>query len=381
MSVPTLEELFTPLTRDQVLESELSIAQQLGMPVTAWQPVSIAREILYINAQMVANFSTTTSATARGGYLEYATGGWLTLLADQLFDVQRIESSSATGPILLTNTSTNPYTVTAGSVRVLNENNETTYTSTTGGTVNANGGTLQLDFVADVPGAASTLTETDVLSLVTSLPGVTPSWVSDLVGTDEETDSALRDRCRSSNARVSPNGPADAYRYYALTTTRPDGTSVGVTRTNVVQGNGTVTVYVADSDGIVVSQDVAYVQANLNENVTPTGFTVATYSAALKTISIDMTLVKSATATASNEELQELITAAISGYFSGVAVGGNKSLSFNGIYLSTLVTLARVACGESVVNVVITDPAVNVPLAANQVPVIDGSINFTWSNS
>jgi uncharacterized phage protein gp47/JayE len=380
MSVPTLEELFTPLTRDQVLASELEVATQLGLAVTAWQPTSIAREILYVNAQMVSNFSVTTSATARGGYLEYASGQWLTLLADQLFDVQRIESSFATGPILLTNAGSTPYTIAAGDVRVLNVTTQTTYTNSSGGTLTASG-TLALDFIADEPGADSTLTSTDTLSLVTSLPDVTPSWVADLIGTNEETDTALRARCRSSNARVSPNGPADAYNYYALTATRPDGTAIGVTRTNVFQGNGTVYVYIADADGVVVSGDVAYVQDTLNANVTPMGFTVYTSSAVVLPVAIAMTLTKAPTATASNTEIEALITAAITAYFSEIPVGGNKTLSFGGIYLSTLVTLSRGAAGESVVDCVITGPAANVPLAANQVPVIDGTIAFTWVTS
>lgn len=380
MAVPTIEELFAPLTRDQVLASEIAIAQQLGLPVTAWQPVSIGREILYIDAQMVANFSVTTSAAARGGSLQYATGGWLTLLAWNVYEVERIESSYATGSILLDNSTATPHTFAPGDVRVLNNTNGKTYTNTTGGTLVASGD-LSLEFSADEPGTSSNLTSGDTLSLVVAIPGVTAAWEEDLIGQDEETDTALRIRCEESNAKASPNGPADAYNYYAKSTLRPDGTNVGVTRTNVVQANGTVTVYVADADGGLITGDVDLVQANLNANVVPTGFTAITASATTLDITIEMTLTKDPDATASNSDLENLITTAISGYFSSVPVGGDKSLAFGGVYLSTLITLTRVACGANVVDVVIDAPAADVALLPSQVPAINGTITFNWSSS
>lgn len=376
MTVPSLSELFAPLTRDQVVDSQLAIAVDLGFPVTAWQETGIARELIYINAQTCASFSETTSAAARGGYLDYATGAWLTLLANQLWAVDRIESTSATGPIKLVNSLATPHTLAAGDVRILNNTTGKTYTSTTGGTL-LGSGNLTLDYIADEPGSASNLTSSDSLSLVTSIPGVTAVWVSDLVGQDEESDTALRTRCRESNASPSPNGPADAYAYYAKSTLRSDGTSIGVTRTNVVESNGTVTVYVADGDGTVVSGDVALIQANIVANVVPTGFTAITTSAIVHPITIELTLTKSATATADNASLESLVTAAITGYFSGVPVGGIKTASFKGIFLSSLVTLARAATGESVVNAVVTNPGADVVLAANEVPTV-ASIAYTW---
>lgn len=57
MPVPTLPELITPVTADTVMSQELAYAQVIGLPATAWQPISIGREILYINASVVASFS------------------------------------------------------------------------------------------------------------------------------------------------------------------------------------------------------------------------------------------------------------------------------------------------------------------------------------
>lgn len=380
MTVPSFETLMTPVTSEEFLASELQIAGQLSLPETAWQPISVGREILYINASMLESQSVALTPIARGGLLDYAEGGWLTLLADQVYEVTRIESSFATGQIRLNNSLGTPHTFAAGEVRILNSTTGKTYTSTTGGTLTGSG-TLVLDYSADEPGTDSNLTSTDSLSLVTAIPGVTAAYVADLIGQDEESDQALRIRCRESNAKASPNGPLDAYNYFAKSTLRPDGSNVGVTRTNVIQGNGTITVYVADADGTVITGDVDLVQENLNANCVPTGFTVITASAATKDIAIVMELVQAPSSTAAQSDLEELVTAAIAGYFSTVAVGGDKSLSFQGVYLSTLITLTRVACGDNVVDVVISAPAADVALLANEVPVIDGTISFTWSSS
>lgn len=379
MPVPPFEQLMRPITSDEYLASELSIAQQLELPVTAWQPASIGREVLYINAAMLEGQSVALTPIARGGLLEYAEGVWLTLLAEQVYSTIRIPSSYATGPIRLTNSRATPHTFAPGDVRVLNETSGKTYTSTSGGTLGGNG-TLTLQFSADEPGTASNLTSTDTLSLVTAIPGVTPSYVAELIGQDQESNEALRQRCRESNAAASPNGPGDAYSYFAKSTLRPDGSNVGVTRTNVVEGNGTVTVYVADADGLVIPSDVDLIQENINAHVVPTGFTVITQSAALHVVSIAMTLTMSPSATASQSELEARITDAINEYFSSIPVGGNKALSFQGVYLSTLITLARVACGDNVVDVVIDLPSADVPLLDNEVPV-SAAIIFTWEIS
>src|ERR1700744_1775401 len=97
MSAPTLAELFTPATSDGVFSSMLTIAQQVGLPATAWQPISVGREILAITAQEIANFSVIAQGgAAAGGLLDFATGDWLTLLAISNFGVPRISATFGT---------------------------------------------------------------------------------------------------------------------------------------------------------------------------------------------------------------------------------------------------------------------------------------------
>jgi phage-related baseplate assembly protein len=381
MAIPPLSELITRVSTETVFAQEISVAQTIGLPATAWEPISIGRECLYINAELVSNFSIVTQEGAvAGGFLTYAKGAWLTLCSYETFDTTRIESSSATGRIRLANSTVVPYTFLPGAVRVLNETSRKTYTNTNGGTVPAGGSLSTTEFVADEPGTASNLTSTDTLSLVTTVPGVTPSWVENLIGQNEEGDEALRVRSREANAKASPNGPADAYSYYAKTTARPDGTAIGVTRTNKVQGNGTVTLYLADADGALVTSDRDLVFANVNSNVVPTGFTliIPDPSCDELVVPVAITLTPNPDASAPQATTAENIRLAIVAYFSSIDVGGDKAQSFQGVYLSTLVQLIRNAAGDDVLNVVVTTPAANVALDSTEIPVL-GTYTPTWT--
>jgi hypothetical protein len=381
MAIPPLSELLVAVPRETIVAQQLEVAQAIGLPATAWEPISIGREVMHINAQIASNFSVVTQEGAvAGGFLTYANGAWLTLCAYETFDAARIESSSATGVIGMSNSTGVPYNFSAGAVRVLNEDSRKTYTNQTGGTVPAGGTLATVSFVADEPGSASNLTSGDVLSLVTTVPGVTPYFVEELIGQNEEGDEALRIRAREANAKASPNGPADAYDYYAKTTNRPDGSSVGVTRTNRVEGNGTVTLYLADADGALTTTDRDTVFAHVNADVVPTGFTLLIPDPSCDELLVPVTLILTPNpeASAPHAETEENIRLAIVGYFATIPIGGDKAQSFQGVYLSTLIQLIRNAAGSDVLNVVVNAPAANVALASEEIPVL-GTYNVTWA--
>lgn len=381
MPVPKLEELLAPVATETVVEQSLAIAAMLDLPVTAWQPISVAREIIYINAQLVHNYSVVRAEATGGGFLTYSSGQWLTLCAWEIFDTERNESSSATGKIKLVNDSGVPFPVTPGSVRVLNETAQKTYTCTNSGVVPASGELATIEFVADEPGSGSNLTSGDALSLVVTVPGVTPVFIENLIGQDEETDPALKIRAREANAKASPNGPGDAYQFFAKTTKRPNGSLVGVTRTNKIEGNGTVTLYLADADGALNTDDRQYVFDNVNANVVPTGFTLLIPSPSCVEVAINlvMQLTPNPESSASHVEVESRIMTAVADYLSSIDIGGNKAQSFQGVYWDTLVTIIRVAAGDDVLSVNLTTPSGSTPLTSGQASVM-GTATFTWSS-
>jgi uncharacterized phage protein gp47/JayE len=382
MPVPTLSELFAQVPAATIVTQSLEVATDLGLPATAWQPISIGREVLYINAQIASNFSVVTQeGAAAGGFLTYASGDWLTLCAYETFDTERIESSYATGVIGLSNSTLVPYTFAAGDVRILDESNGgMTYTCTTGGTVPAGGNLATTEFTADQPGTSSNLSELDILSLVSTVPGVTPYWVENLIGQDEEGDEALRVRSREANAKASPNGPADAYDYFAKSTEREDGTNVGVTRTNKVQGNGTTTLYLADADGPLITADRDLVFDYVNANAVPSGFSLVIPDPSCSTLAVTVTVILTPNpdSSASQAEVELNITTALESYFATIPVGGDKALSFQGVYTSTLIQIIRNAGGSDVLNVAMTLPsAATTALAPNEVPTL--TFSATWT--
>lgn len=366
MPVPTLEELFTPLTREQVVDSMLGVAEDLSLPIEAWQPESVGREILEITAQKVSDQSATGAVAAAGGLLDYAEGDWLTLSADQIYEVERVEATFATGTLRLTNTSAIAYVLAAGDIRAAHDDTGQTYTSTTGGTLNPSD-TLDLTMVADEPGSDSNAAVGDITTLVTPLFGVTAANTTVFVGVDEETDAQLVTRARESMAKASPNGPADAYNYYAKTATRSaDGTSIGVTRTNIFQGDLTITVYVADASGPIALADLDEVNTYIQENVVPTGYTVTVANATAVPVAVTATVYLTPGSSLSSSDIQTAVEERLIAYFANAPVGGYV-VTGGFIFTSAIVGEIFQAAPADIIKVELALPLTDVPLISSEV--------------
>lgn len=147
------------------------------------------------------------------------------------------------------------------------------------GTVTVNAGaTLEIPIVAEEIGTRSNVPSTGLLSLTTSMVGVTSSNSAPILGSDRENADLYRARCRQAPARISLAGPVDIYSYLATKNLdgtpllNADGDEVGITRLYVTEesATGNVDVYYADADGVPLAADVT--AANLN---------IATYSYAV----------------------------------------------------------------------------------------------------
>jgi uncharacterized phage protein gp47/JayE len=362
----TLEEMFTPMTKDEILEGMLTLADSLGFPTSAWQPGSVAREILEICAQQLANTSEVVASVAAGGLVDYATSGWLTLLAKSFYNLDRIEATFGTGSVTLTNSSGVGYVIAANDIHFLNSTTGATYTNTTGGSLGA-GGTLTLDIIADEAGSASNAVATQINALVTPLLGVTVTNPAALTASDAESDDQLRARCRASLAAASPNGPSDAYNYFATSSVRENGSSVGITRSRVDETQGDVTVYVATDSGAVPGSagdpttDLGAVNANIQANCVPTGITatIATAVAAPITVAGDAWLKTGSTIAPA--ALQALILAKLQTYWKTIPIGGFDIGSGGEIFLDAIIGQVFQAHPD-IIQVTISSPVVDIAL-------------------
>lgn len=382
MSVPTLSELYTPFTREDVLAVQLEVAAAVELPITAWQSGSVGREILEICAQSVANFSVTSSSAASGGLLAYASGAWLTLLAFDRYEVEREDATFGTCAEVLTNTSAVSYTLAAGDMRFYNTRTGKTYTSTTGGTLapgNVTPTTLTLTIQADESGSPSNAAIGEISGIVTPLFGVTGTNTNVLVGSDEETDDALRVRCTESLAKASPNGPSDAYNYFAKSATRSDGTNIGVTRTNLDQGNGTVYVYVADASGPIEATDLADVDEEIQLNCVPTGLTAITYNATGVTVNVAATIYLRRTSSLTAAQVTTLITDQLTAYFAAAPIGGYVAGGVGAIFTDAL-TGQIYESSTDIIRPLLTAPSADVELAVSEVAVL-GTVTITMGST
>ncbi len=372
MTTPSLADLYTAKTRDEVLAVILEVAAALDLPIEAWQPGGVGRELLTIVAQSEANLSQVAVVLASLGLLDYASGTGLTLLAKQLYDVDRIEATNGTATERVTNSTGIAYPLNAGDLRFYSTDGHN-YTSTTGGTLPAHS-FLDVTVQADLAGTGSNAAVDQINQLATPIQGVTCTNTEPLVGTDEEPDAALRIRCKESLAKASPNGPRDAYNYFAKTTLKPDGSNVGITRTAVNDGivdlTATIIVYIAQADGPVDLDNVALVNTNIQANCVPTGFTATVVSATEHLVPVTATVYLSRGSTLDSAQATTLVQAKLLEYFGTVPIGGyNRGLG--GKVFREAITGQIFQASPQFIEVTLTAPASDVSLAAYEVAVLD----------
>ena len=209
----SLAEQLIVETKAAIFARGLSLATSLGLTVTSWAAGDPTRSYFHFIAEVLSRLEPNVAGYVSSGFLDYAEGVWLTLLAKQVFNVDRTEATYASGTVTLTNASGAIYVFEAGDVTVQDSSTGKTFRSTSGGTLAASDGitatTLVLDFPADEAGSDSSSGATDIDTMVTTFLGVTCSNAAAFVGVDEEDDAALRDRCRGTDLpsrRVPPRG-------------------------------------------------------------------------------------------------------------------------------------------------------------------------------
>lgn len=226
-----IDDLFTPATVDEWETKLLSFATALGLKTTSWQPGSVVRTFLAIMARALNAGDTVISVMNKGGLLDFAASitpdpsvagnenvlpGWLDFTAQSGFDVARIPATYATGSISILNTSAStygPYAV--GTYHVDNPTSKASYHNTAVLTISPSTTTVAT-FAADLSGTASTSSPTTINHATTSNIGVTVSNPGSLIGNTAQSNSSLVEACRAKFASRSPNGPHDAYRFFAI---------------------------------------------------------------------------------------------------------------------------------------------------------------------
>lgn len=325
-----IDDLIKPVTEDQTLETFLSILETLGLPARSWRTGGVARTILRVVAATYAGYTRLMSEAIKAGFLETATGDWLTLLARYVFNVERREATFATGQVTVTNIGGFIGTFAAETFRVLWSSEGRAY---------VNSDPAGFSIVAGSPGAPSTVTidvraveagsdssapPGAIKALETSYAGVSVTNVDSVVGSDAQSDEELRAACRAKLAAISVRGPRGAYEYAVSVATRPDGTAVDINRHAISPSSSTgiVNVYVAAPSGPPAAADLGYVRESIEEHARPDSVTVNVYAATAVPFSRTLTVWAKRTDGVSADAIKTLVEDALVAEVAAYPIGG-----------------------------------------------------------
>lgn len=364
----TFAELQTAKSADTYLTEILATLAAQGFPVTAWQSGNAGRTLARADAAALADLRAVIAEVASGGYLDEASGDWLTLLAKGVFDLDRTSAEYAVGEVTLTCAAgAGPYNITEGSL-VVSDGTRRWRSTNTSTVVLSSGGTRVFEVKAESPGIAYNVAGTLVTVIVSpALAGVTVSAVTDWLttsGAAEETDASLRARCRARWGTLGRGANDSAYLYWART---GHADAAQVTKAKVVwgPGDGTLTVYLAGPSGAVSSPNVATVAAWINAN--KPGTDNPTVQSA---IAIPVSLIATVTVTAASDSTanRALATDALSAYVSGLDIAEDVDLGrlYEAFYAAS-----------GIIDVDISQPAADVSINNGEVASLSATI--TWS--
>lgn len=364
-----LESLTTPPTAAEWRQSIYNVLSILGVNTTVWRPYSVLRALITAVAITLAGASHLVAAVAKAGFLDLATGAWLTLTAYYVFGVARITATFASGDVTLTNSGGGTFNVGVDDLIVKCSSTGKTYRNTEAFSLAA-GQTVDVAVQAIEAGSESSAAAGEIDDFVTPLIGVTVTNDLALVGLDEETDAQLRIRCREKPASLSPNGPADAYAYFARTALLADGSPAGVNRVRTsASGNGVVTVYVTTATGGASAEVLAAVDSAIQQNVVPLGVNATVAAATIVPTAVTYSLWCYSNIAKSNAQIATDVESALENFFAAQPIGGNIIAPAGGaIYLEAIEAAIMSAIpAESRIRVTLTLPAVAVSLAVSQV--------------
>lgn len=265
----SLTDLLAAPTSDEVRETQAALAAAAGFPTTAWQPGGVGRTFFALESLGYADLAAVIGAIASSGFLDYASGGWLDLLGQQLYNLQRSPAVFTRGTLRLTDTGGVGPVVLSQAGQLFAQSGGVRFSNIGTGTLPLSS-TLDITWQAEFSGAAGNVLDGSSFDLVTSLPGVSVAQVTPLGGTwisqqgaDPESDADYRTRCRNRWDELGHGATSGAYLYW-VRTAAPEITRAIVQEST---GDGTVIIVVAGSAGPISSGGLAAANAYVQDPV------------------------------------------------------------------------------------------------------------------
>lgn len=321
-SPDTLDTLLIQEDADSIMAQLLAIATLAKLPVTTWQAGDPTRTLFTFESKYLARLDATITGYAQSGFLDFAEGQWLIVKALQDFGYVVPTATFAETSVVLTNAGASLYDLDPGDVVVKSSISGKTYKSTSGGTLGPSG-TLSINVTADEAGSASTAAAGEIDTMVTTFLNVTCTNPTAAVGTDTQDEDTTRQQCRDSAAALSPNGPADVYRFVALNPALTGISTPTRARAYPSSETGDVLLYLAGAAGALPSGDVAAVAAAITQYATPLCITVTVASANNIVINITYSMSIYASVNQTSAQIQTAVQNALIALFQKLPIGGD----------------------------------------------------------
>lgn len=376
--MPSLASQLLTETKAAIYARGLAVATSLGLVTTSWAAGDPTRSLYHFLSEILEALEVNVAGYVASGFLDYATGDWLTILAEQLYGVTRTAATYASTTVTLSNGGGGYYEIAAGDIRVQNSASGATYTNTSGGTLTAAltpGATLVIDITADETGSGSNAGAGDIDTIVTSMLGVTCANATAAIGVDEEEDADLRERCRARLGMLSPNGPRDVYDYVVrspeLMAEFLGGAAMGITRSRTIadDSTGAVTVYVAGASGAVSGDNVTAAQAALEAYAAPLCITPTAVNCSAVPIAVTYSVWMYTSVGEDEAAIEATISDAIDAVLLSRPIGGDivAPATTGKLYQSILAAAIRAAYPDHIFRVSVATPSGDTALAINEV--------------
>jgi phage-related baseplate assembly protein len=373
MALFSLDDLTEPASRDEVQAAMYRIYATLGVSTTSWAAGAIVRTVSVAVSAILSSFSVLQAEIAASGFMELAEDDWLTLCARYVYGVERIDATFATGKITLTNGGGGVFTLDPDDLIVSSPSTGKSYRNTAAISLGAGVTLTDVPIQAVEAGNTSTAGPDTITVLTTFLIQVTCTNPAAVVGSDAESDAALRARCREKLGSLSPMGPWDAYAYAARISERAPGENIGITRTRVLKdGYGHVTLIVADPDGVVAPSDVDIINENIQREATPLAVSSSTESAVPVPFTVSYEAWVYNTSGNNDDQIRDLIRLRVANFFAAQPIGGNLLTPTppGFIFQDAIRAAVAAALQPQIFHVLVSSPASDTTLATTEVGVL-----------
>jgi|SRR5215831_1454102 len=358
----TLDELTTPLSRQEVEASVYNVLATLGVNTTSWKPGAVVRTMIVGMSSVFAAYTELMALIARSGFLALSSGEWLTLVASYVYGIERRDATFASGTLTLTNSGGGLYILDIGDLIVRNINSGATYRNTAAVTISPSS-TTTTGIAATEPGSNSSAAAGEIAALVTTLLGVSCNNTAAITGIDQEPDATLRQRCTEMLGSLSPMGPWDAYTSALRNATDPTGRNLDITRVSLVpDGFGKIDIYCATSTGTLPTTDVPYADAAVQQNAAPQAITAIIHPAVEHIIAVTCTVYAYNTSGMTAAEMTAAIQDAVEAFIIAQPIGGNVVTPPTGYVYLDGIRSAVASVAPEIFHVVISVPSADVAL-------------------